>query len=141
MDEYYRIMAIDYGKKRVGIATTDLMRVIVSPYSTIENKGFEDLTRSLSEIISKENVKKIVVGCPKINEQNKDLVEEINNLVEELKKGENLNIFIQDESYSSKNAVNKMIESGKSKKFRKQKGNIDSFAAALILEEFLNENN
>ena len=52
-----------------------------------------------------------------------------------------IEIFLQDETYSSINAVKRMVESGKNKNFRKKKENIDSFAAAIILEEFLNENN
>lgn len=141
MSEYYRILSIDYGKKRIGLAMTDLMRVIVSPYKTIDNKGIEDFVSQMSNICIDENVRVIVLGCPTLNNQNKELVAEINEislLLNEVKS--DIKIYIQDESYSSQKALGKMIEAGKNKNFRKKKENMDSFAAAVILEDFLNEN-
>lgn len=141
MSEYYRILSIDYGKKRIGLAMTDLMRVIVSPYKTIDNKGIEEFVSQMSNICIDENVRVIVLGCPTLNNQNKELVAEINEislLLNEVKS--DIKIYIQDESYSSQKALGKMIEAGKNKNFRKKKENMDSFAAAVILEDFLNEN-
>jgi len=141
MSEYYKILSIDYGKKRIGLAMTDLMRVIVSPYKTIDNKGIEEFVSQMSNICNDENVRVIVLGCPTLNNQNKELVAEINEislLLNEVKS--DIKIYIQDESYSSQKALGKMIEAGKNKNFRKKKENMDSFAAAVILEDFLNEN-
>lgn len=141
MSEYYRILSIDYGKKRIGLAKTDLMRVIVTPYKTIENRGLEEFLSLMSNICIDENVKVIVLGCPTLNEQNKDLVDEIKEISILLKEvNSEIKVYIQDESYSSQKALNKMIEAGKNKNFRKKKENMDSFAAAIILEDFLNEN-
>lgn len=141
MSEYYRILSIDYGKKRIGLAMTDLMRVIVTPYKTIENKSVKEFISIVSNICIDENVKVIVLGCPTLNEQNKDLVAEINEINALLKEvNSEIKVYIQDESYSSQKALSKMIEAGKNKNFRKKKENMDSFAAAIILEDFLNEN-
>lgn len=141
MSDYFKILSIDYGRKRIGLAITDPLRIIVSPYKTIDNSGIDDFIKELKSIILLENVKIIILGCPKENEQNKDIVSEIMNIKSEIEKITGIELKIQDETYTSKNAINRMLEVGKSKKFRKQKANIDSFAAAIILEEYLNENN
>lgn len=142
MNNLYRILAIDYGKRRVGIAVTDPMRIIVQPKEHIINNDKEQLLTQINLYINTENVGKIVLGCPEKNNQNANLVEEILKFSKSLSELSKKEIVIVDESYSSVKAVDKMIETGKKKKFRSQKGNVDSFAAAIILEEYLqNENN
>lgn len=137
MDNYYRILALDYGKKRIGLAITDLMRIVVNTLEHIQNNELTLTMNKINNIINSENVKKIIVGCPIENKNNKDIVEEINIFVEKLKENPSIEVFIVDESFSSIKAVEKMVEVGKKKKFRAKKGNIDSFAAAIILEEYL----
>ncbi len=144
MSELYKILSIDYGKRRIGLAITDPMRIIVSPYNTIKNNGLDNFLSEINNIIIKENVKKVVLGCPIKNDKNAEVVEDILNLKSKLLEIQNNNeiidVFLQDETYTSINAVNRMVMAGKNKNFRKKKENIDSFAAAIILEEFLNEN-
>lgn len=142
MNNLFRILAIDYGKKRVGIAVTDPMRIIVQPKEHIINNDKEQLVNQIYSYINTENVGKIVLGCPEKNNQNAALVDEIIEFSKSLSELSKKEIVIVDESFTSVKAVDKMIESGRKKKFRSQKGNVDSFAAAIILEEYLqNENN
>ncbi len=141
MTDYYRIMAIDYGRKRIGIAVTDLMRIIVQAKEHILNTNEEDVLNKINSFVISENIEKIVLGCPEENKQNESLVKEINNFSLKLLELCKKEIVIVDESYSSVKAMDKMIESGKKKKYRSQKGNIDSFAAAIILEEYLQNEN
>lgn len=141
MDNYYRYLAIDYGRKRIGLANTDLMRIVVSIMEHIENIDIDQSVNKLVEIVNKNNVKKIILGCPIENAQNKAIVEEINLFASKIKEKLTVECVIVDESFSSKRAVEKMVEVGKKKKYRASKGNVDSFAAAIILEEYLQNEN
>jgi putative Holliday junction resolvase len=141
MDNYYRFLAIDYGRKRIGMANTDLMRIVVSTLEHIDNIDIDQSVSKVVDIVNSSNVKKIIIGCPIENVQNKAIVEEINLFVAKIKEKLSVECIIVDESFSSKRAVEKMVEVGKKKKYRASKGNVDSFAAAIILEEYLQNEN
>ncbi len=134
-----RIIAIDYGLKRTGIATTDPLQIIVSPLTTVETTN---LTPYIKDYLTKEKVEKIVIGHS-LNLQNQDnpIQKNINLFVENLKKlFPEIPIVFQDERYTSKMAVSAMIAGGFGKKYRQKKENTDRMAAALILQAYIEEN-
>lgn len=135
-----RLLGIDFGMVRVGLALSDALHISTTPLETLQYKD-NNFWNNLSEIINKNNVGGIVVGIPIYEaetETHSKLISNINIFVNKLKKITSLPIFMQDECLTSKKAVTAMIEMGKKKKFRSTKGNTDKIAAAIILQEFLN---
>ena len=134
-----RIAAIDYGRKRVGFAVTDEMHISVTPkkFFLRENGNFLE---EISNEIEKENAAAVVVGVPYRSDETKtQLIREIENFMENLRKSTGLRIIPFDESFSSRRAVDTMVEIGKKKKFRREKSNTDMIAAAVILRDFLDQ--
>lgn len=131
-----RFLAIDYGKKRIGLAATDPLQLStkVLPYQQ-ETKIREWLLSYFTE----EQVEKVVIGCPTHEDGTKtDLNKDIDLLVAFIEeKTEKIQIVKVDESFSSKDAMNLMIKRGIKKKKRSEKGLIDSYSALIILEEYL----
>jgi putative Holliday junction resolvase len=135
-----RILAIDYGKKRSGIAVTDPMQIIAHPLDTIDTKI---LIKFLENYIPAEDVIEIVIGYPKhLDNTDADIVPEIKNLAKKIaKKFPKINIEFYDERYTSKRAMQSMIQAGIKKKDRRKKGNIDKIAATIILQDYLETKN
>mgnify|MGYP001546473155 CR=1 FL=1 len=133
-----RIAAIDYGRKRIGYAISDPLKITARPKTAFQNtdKLFDEINAELIE----DNVELVVIGKPERNDVNSKIVDEIEEFAVKLKEITGIDNVFFDESYSSKNAIRKMIESGRNKKFRREKSNTDTFAAAIILEEYLNSN-
>ncbi len=131
-----RILAIDYGGKRTGIAVTDPMQIIATGLETIESK---ELIPFLKKYFATEQVELIVIGMPK-NWDDSDthgtpLVEAaIKKLQKEFP---NMPIKTVDERYTSKMAKDAMIEMGMKKKDRRVKGNVDVIAATIMLQEYM----
>ena len=132
-----RIIAIDYGKKRTGIAVTDPLKITDNPYGTIPTS---DLLDFLSDYIKKEAVEGIVVGMPRrLNNEDSHSTQDVIRLVSNLKnKFTDIQIFEEDERFTSKMAMAAMIEGGMKKKNRQKKENVDKISATLILQSFLN---
>ena len=131
-----RILAIDYGKKRTGIATTDPLQIISHPLKTVETKKIFDFFESY---LSEEKVQEIVIGHPKqADGSDAHIFAEIKNFSKKLRnKYPNIKFVFQDERYSSKRAVEAMIDGGFKKKDRRIKENIDKMAALIILRDYL----
>lgn len=131
-----RILAIDYGQKRTGIAVTDILQLIANGLTTVETK---ELEKFLDKYISTEPVDIIVVGLPKtLQNELADVVRYINPFVGRLKhKYPNIKIEMIDERYTSKMAFQTMIDSGISKKARQNKALIDQISATIILQNYL----
>lgn len=131
-----RILAIDFGKKRTGIAVTDEMRIIASGLTTVDTK---DLLTFLKAYISKEKVDLFLVGKPK-QMNNTDSESEIL-IVAFLKKLEKqiskIPIHRVDERFTSKIAFQTMIDSGLNKNQRKNKALVDEISATIILQSYL----
>ncbi len=132
-----RILCIDYGAKRTGIAVTDPLQIIASALTTVDTK---ELFPFLKNYIKSEAVKLILVGMPaNLNDtatHATPLVQQfINRLAKELP---GIPVQTIDERYTSKMAVRAMIDMGMKKKDRQKKGNIDQIAATLMLQEYLN---
>ncbi|HET8858484.1 Holliday junction resolvase RuvX [Marivirga sp.] len=135
-----RVLAIDYGTKRVGLAVTDPLKIIASPLEMIHSK---DLIQYLTEYFAKEEVEAVVCGYP-TNEEGEatDATRHVDAFINLFrKKFPTMPLHLQDESFSSQEAMQAMIHSGSKRKQRNKKsGNIDKISAAIILQQFLDEN-
>lgn len=133
-----RVLAIDFGKKRTGIAVTDPLKMIASPYGMVETKV---LGAFLREYFAKEEVDVVVIGMPKrLNNEDTHATGMVKRFVEQFKeKFPEKQISLIDERFTSKMAFNAMIEGGMSKKDRREKGNIDKISAAIILQSYLQQ--
>jgi putative Holliday junction resolvase len=131
-----RILCIDYGKKRTGIAVTDPLKIIASALTTVETK---ELFTFLKNYFSKEEVELILIGEPKnLDDSDTHATPLVRQFIQKFKKDFPLKkIEMVDERYTSKLAVQAMIEMGMKKKDRRVKGNIDQIAAAIMLQEYL----
>lgn len=134
-----RIMAIDYGLKRVGLALSDPLKKIAYPYKTLEND--KNLILNLVKIINDMDVSIIVLGIPNDNKVNvNSLSLKINEFKLELLDKIKVEIIFWDESFSSKIAQQKILESVTKKKARRNKSLLDMHSAAIILAEYLEQN-
>ena len=133
-----QIIAIDYGKKRCGIAATDDMQIIASALDTVETNKVLDFLKNYFQL---NKVESIVVGLPKDLKGNMNELEvEISIFVENFKKTfPEINVFRIDERYTSKMASFYISQSGKGRKKRQEKGLIDRISATLILQNFLEQ--
>ena len=135
-----RIMAIDYGTKRTGIAVTDPMQMIASPLDTVLT---HDLMNFLESYLEEEEVEMLVVGEPKqMNAMDSASLTQIRFFVEAFKKRfKELPVQWVDERFTSRMAMDAMIEGGMKKSDRQKKGNVDKVSAALILQTYLESRN
>ncbi len=127
-----RILGIDYGTKRIGLALTDEMRIIASPHETIPNN--ETFWTYLDKFIYSHNIDAFVVGVPFHDGEN-SFESHVLGFMRKLQRLHHLPIYLQDESLSSKESRDFLISTGKRGKKLKQK--LDSFAAQSILSQFL----
>jgi len=131
-----RILAIDYGVKRTGIAITDELQIIASGLTTVNTKKIFSF---LMEYIKNENVELFVVGEPKqLNNKESESAKFINPFVEKLALTfPKIPIKRVDERFTSKMAFQSMIDSGLKKKQRQNKALIDEVSATIILQSYL----
>jgi len=131
-----RILAVDYGIKRIGLALSDTFGITAQEFDTINvlKKG-EHFLR-IKEIVEKEKVKKILVGMPLNMDGSKgDRAREVEKFIEKLKRYVNIPIIMRDERLTSVEAKKIMISLGQ--KTGKNKEKIDRLAAVLLLETYL----
>jgi len=134
-----RILAIDYGGKRTGLAVTDPLQIIATGLETIESK---ELIPYLKKYFAAETVELIIIGLPKNWDESDThgtpLVEAaIKKIQKEFPK---MPLKTVDERYTSKMAKDAMLQMGMKKKDRQVKGNVDIIAATIILQEYLQSN-
>lgn len=131
-----RILAIDYGRKRVGLAVTDPMQIIANGLETVPAK---DLLDYLEKYMAKEDVECIVVGYPKqLNNQDSESMKFVKPFLGQLKKRfPDIPIELMDERYTSKIAFQAMIDGGLKKKARQNKALIDTVSATIILQSYM----
>ncbi|SFD32537.1 Holliday junction resolvase RuvX [Algibacter pectinivorans] len=131
-----RILAIDFGTKRTGIAVTDELKIIASGLTTVNTK---ELITFLKDYISKESVELFLVGEPKQmdNSASESEVHIVKFLAKLEKAIPNIPIKRVDERFTSKMAFQTMIDSGLKKSQRKNKALIDEISATLILQSYL----
>ena len=132
-----RILGIDYGDARVGIAVTDIMGFMANGVKTVKNKGTKKLLEELQSVIKEYNPEKIVVGLPKNMDGTEGFrVDATYEFVENLKTIYNGEIILQDERLTSMEAKRYLSETNTFGK--KRKDVLDTVAATLILEQYLN---
>nr|WP_321243901.1 Holliday junction resolvase RuvX [uncultured Psychroserpens sp.] len=131
-----RILALDFGTKRTGIAITDEMQIIASGLTTVATK---ELIVFLKQYISEENVELFIVGEPKqMNYEASESEESIAKFLIKLEKAiPHIPVKRVDERFTSKMAFQTMIDSGLKKKQRKDKALIDEISATIILQSYL----
>ncbi|MCF2875638.1 MULTISPECIES: Holliday junction resolvase RuvX [unclassified Tenacibaculum] len=131
-----RILAIDFGKKRTGIAVTDELQIIASGLTTVNTN---ELITFLIDYTKKENVELFVIGKPKQMDNTDSQSEElILPFIEKLKKSiPTIPLKRVDERFTSKMAFQTMIDSGLKKKQRQNKALVDEISATIILQSYL----
>lgn len=131
-----RILAIDYGKKRVGIAVTDELQMIATGLTTIAAK---EVLTFLKDYLNKENVERFVVGEPKqMDNTDSEAAVYIKPFLKKLKAAfPEIPVERIDERFTSKMAMQAMIDGGMKKKQRQNKAMVDKVSATLILQSYL----
>jgi putative Holliday junction resolvase len=131
-----RILAFDYGMKRVGVAVTDPLQIIASSVDTIETKA---IAAFVKQYVAKEDVVEFVVGMPyNFGHKQNDLVAKVEGFIGLLRNQyPEKRVTTVDERFTSRMALRVISESGKTKKEREKKGNIDKISATIILQSFL----
>ena len=131
-----RILAIDYGRKRCGIAVTDPLKIIANGLETVATHKHMDF---LKEYTSREQVELIVIGQPtQLNGQPSESMRYITPFIDRLKKEmPNMPIEMVDERFTSSIAHQAMIDGGMKKSDRRDKARVDTIAASIILNDYL----
>ncbi|MBQ9666408.1 MAG: Holliday junction resolvase RuvX [Bacteroidaceae bacterium] len=135
-----RILAIDYGQKRTGIAVTDNMQMIANGLTTVETK---ELEKFIVDYMAKEDVSTIVVGKPtQMNGADSENMKRIEPFFNRLKKlFPDKDITYYDERFTSVLAHQTMLQSGIGKKARQNKALVDKISATIILEDYIQSKN
>jgi len=132
-----RYLGIDYGKKRIGLAMSDIMGMMAQPFDVIEFKGLKNNVENILKIAKEKEVSCIVIGKPiNMNGTEGEMVETINELVEELKKVTDIKIELVDERLTTTQAERVLIEEANVSR-EKRKGLRDKLAATFILQTYL----
>jgi putative Holliday junction resolvase len=134
-----RVLAIDLGTKRTGLAVTDSLKLIANPLETIPTHHLEDF---LKKYVANEQVEAIVIGLPKkLDSTANEMTPRVLALKNRLAKlFPNLHLALVDERFTSKMALQTMIDMGTKKKDRREKeGNLDKISATIILQSYLQQ--
>lgn len=131
-----RILAIDYGKSRTGIAVTDTMQMIANPLTTVDTPTLFDFIKSYTDI---EVVDRIIVGKPlQTNGEASENMKRVEPFFNRLKKlYPSITVEYYDERFTSVLAHRVMLDSGINKKARQDKALVDKISASIILEDYL----
>jgi putative Holliday junction resolvase len=131
-----RILAIDYGTKRTGLAVTDPLRIIATALETVLSS---DLLSYLVAYAARESVDEFVIGMPKtLKNEDSQTAPMVRAFVDKLKAAfPEKPVHLVDERFTSSLAKHAMLESGASKKDRREKGNVDKVSAVIILQSFM----
>ena len=135
-----RILALDYGDKKIGVAISDPMQVIAKPFKTLNNTTNKDTLLKLNHIISEYDIEEVVVGLP-LTLKNKYSIqtEKVITFIKFLKKNISISVHSYDERFSSKIAIQSLIQQGI--KTGHNKKEIDKTAAAIFLQNYLDDKN
>ncbi|MFP4091412.1 MAG: Holliday junction resolvase RuvX [Cyclobacteriaceae bacterium] len=131
-----RIIGIDYGTKRVGLAVTDPLQIIASPMETVRA---HEIISFLKNYCQQEDTEAFVVGMPrKLDNSETNATRHVEAFIKHLRKQfPDQEVHLQDERFTSKQALDAMIAGGTTKKFRREKGNVDKISATIILQSYL----
>ncbi len=131
-----RILSIDYGKKRTGIAVTDPLQIIATGLTTVDS---HQLRTFLKDYFSREEVERVIIGLPQnLDGSDTDATKPVKDFIRLFRK-DNPGIPIEtvDERFTSKMAVQALIASGVKKQERRNKKLVDEMAATIMLQEYL----
>ncbi|MBC7921950.1 MAG: Holliday junction resolvase RuvX [Ferruginibacter sp.] len=133
-----RIVAIDYGSKRVGLAVTDPLQIIATALDTVHAK---DVLAYLKQYESNEEIEAFVVGMPKrLDNTDTNATPLVKSFVKNLQKNFPATpVHLHDERFTSAMARQTMIDGGMKKKDRRNKANVDKISATIILQSFLEQ--
>lgn len=133
-----RILAIDYGNKRVGLAVTDPLKIIATRLTTV---AANDIWVFLADYFSREEVELVLVGYPKqLNNQPSEAIRYINPFLKKFQQVYvDMPVKLMDERFTSQMAFQTMIDAGVKKKDRQNKATIDGVSATIILQSYLEE--
>ncbi len=131
-----RILAIDYGEKRTGIAVSDPLQVMGYPLTTVATDALMDF---LKEYISAEDVRHILIGHPELDDPQKSpLASQLERLRQKIvEEFPDLTVEFVDETLSSREAVQTLVQAGIKKQKRRKKETVDTMSAAVILQRYL----
>lgn len=131
-----RLLAIDYGTKRVGLAVTDPLQIIATALETVPA---HNILNYLKTYCKTEQVDAFIVGKPlDLKMKKTDSTDAVKKFVAQLKKSfPNHAVHLHDERFTSKMALDAMIRAGSTKKDRRKKENIDKVSATIILQSFI----
>lgn len=133
-----RVLAIDYGRKRVGLAVTDPGQIIANRLTTVSTHTIWDF---LKDYFQKEEVEAVVVGYPRqMNNEASESVRYINPFLKKFQKTyPNMKLELLDERFTSKMAFQTMIDGGLKKQKRQDKAMVDAISATIILQSYLEQ--
>ena len=131
-----RLIGIDYGVKRIGLAVTDPLKIFASPLITVSPGEFDNY---IKDYLKTDEVDAFVIGYPvQMNNQPSESVTYINPFIKKLKKTyPEKHIYLADERFTSQMAMRTMVEGGVKKKGRQDKSMVDKISASIILQSFL----
>lgn len=134
-----RIMGIDFGLKRIGIALSDSLKMFAYAHTTILNNSSS--LNELEKIVKEKNIIKFILGIPNEERQKKDsktsIINDVKKFKESLEKKFNFDVELWDETYTSAIAQQRILESVNKKVKRQNKDLLDMYSAAIILQEYL----
>src|SRR5690554_1601360 len=131
-----RLLSIDYGKKRTGLAVSDPLQIIANGLTTVETSKLLDF---LAEYLAKEEVERVIVGLPKqMNNKPSENMKRVEPFVNRLRKlYPRIPVEYYDERFTSKMAQQTMIDAGLKKKDRQNKGMVDEISATILLQGYM----
>jgi putative Holliday junction resolvase len=131
-----RIIGVDYGVKRIGLAVTDPLQIFASPLTTVSPAEFD---KFIIDYLKKNEVDAFVIGYPvQMNNTASESVIHINPFIKKLKKTyPDKHIHLADERFTSQMALRTMIDGGVKKKDRQDKSMVDKISASIILQSYL----
>lgn len=132
-----RILSFDYGEKRTGVAASDPLQMIANGITTLDTK--KDLFPWIKAYMAEEDVETILIGFPtNLRNERMDITPVIEKFAQKLKNlYPKVEVTLYDERYTSKMAFQTMIDSGISKKARRNKGLIDQISATILLQNYM----
>ena len=135
-----KYLGLDLGSKTLGMALSDKNGIIASSYKIVRHdENYESLIKEIKEVVLQENIDKIVLGLPKNMNGTIGFKGELSQKFKEMiEKNLNIEVFLEDERLTTKEATNLLIKNDTSRKKRKKV--IDSLAATLILQGYLDRN-
>lgn len=134
-----RIMALDYGDERIGVAMTDLLKILAKPYCVYKRKHSDEDYVFFEDLIKTEQVDTIIMGLPtNLEGEEQEITFKARNFGEELKNRTNIKLIFVDERMSSVVADDILKETEKD--WKKRKAQLDMYSAMVILQDYLDYN-